>query len=294
MTSFEKSTGYFDSFDKTRIYYEVRGEGTPIVFIYGIACLMNHWHHQITAFSSNHKTLTFDLRGHHKSAVPSDIKNLTIENSGKDLLALLHHLQLGPAHVVGHSFGVPVLLSAYNENADAFRSISLINGFDKNPIKGMFGVDAIEPLFHFVKSQFSQNPAFWNFLWKSAVSNPLAVLGSGLAGGFNLKLTQYKDIEIYARAVSQFPLEIFLPLFEDMMNFDGQDIASKINIPTLIIAGEKDAVTPVKFQQRLHEKIRGSEFFVVPYGSHCTQLDFPDYLNLRLEKFINRVEADAV
>ena len=78
-----------------------------------------------------------------------------------------------------------------------------------------------------------------------------------------------------------------MPMFEDMMSFDGYAIAAKIELPTLIIAGDRDFVTPMKFQEELHESVKGSELIVVPYGSHCTQLDFPDYVNLRLEKHFN-------
>ena len=71
-----------------------------------------------------------------------------------------------------------------------------------------------------------------------------------------------------------------------LMDFNGDLILPKINVPTLVISGEKDAVTPQKFQLAFKEAIPHSEFLLVPYGSHCTQLDFPDYINLKLEKFL--------
>ncbi len=69
-------TGYVESFDKTKIYYESRGTGEPIVFIYGIACLINHWHFQIEYFAKKYQVICFDLRGHHKSETPTNPKNL--------------------------------------------------------------------------------------------------------------------------------------------------------------------------------------------------------------------------
>jgi pimeloyl-ACP methyl ester carboxylesterase len=103
-------------------------------------------------------------------------------------------------------------------------------------------------------------------------------------------LTQFKDIEIYARGLSQTSLGVFIPYFEDMMNFAGEKVAAKIQKPALIISGDKDMVTPLKFQEELHNLIRGSQFVRVPYGSHCTQLDFPDYINLRIEKFLSELK----
>ena len=76
----EKKTGYYKAFDGTPIYYETRGSGEPIVFIYGIACLMNHWHHQVEFFSKTHQVILFDIRGHHKSVPVGNIENLKFEN----------------------------------------------------------------------------------------------------------------------------------------------------------------------------------------------------------------------
>lgn len=284
MTKFEKQTGNFESFDGTSIYFESRGQGEPIIFVYGIACLINHWHYQIDFFSENYRTIAFDIRGHHHSQIPKDLNSLNISSIAKDVQCLMEHLGLKKAHLVGHSFGVPVLLSFSEQFPTMVASLSFINGFAKNPIKGMFGLDLVDKLFYFIKQQYHSNPQLWNQLWRSAVHNPLSSWIAALAGGFNLKLTQFKDIEIYTKGVAQIPLEVFLPFFEDMMEFQGDQLTGQIKAPTLIVAGDKDLVTPLKFQKQLHEDVSSSELVIVPYGSHCTQLDFPDYVNLRLEK----------
>ena len=282
----QKSSGKFQSFDGTEIYYEERGEGTPLIFVYGIACLMNHWHHQIDYFSKTNRVITFDLRGHHLSGTPSDLSHLKVEDMAQDVLVLMAHLQISKAHFFGHSFGVPVLVKAYDLNPSLFQTMTLINGFVENPIRGMFGLPNLEMAFQFLKTQYSLAPELWNTLWKKAINNPISMFMSGVLGGFNLNLTEFKNIEIYARGVANMDLGVFLNTFEGMMDFEGTSILSKINIPTLVIAGEKDMVTPEAKQIKLKDHIKNSEYLLVPYGSHCTQLDFPDYLNLRIEKFL--------
>ncbi len=284
-----KTTGRFQSFDGTSIYYEVRGEGEPLVFIYGLACLINHWHFQVEHFARNYKVITFDIRGHHKSDVPKDPANLSLEAMANDIPFLLRQVGVKKAHFVGHSFGAQSMLKTYEQTPEVFLSMTFVNGFAKNPIKGMFGLDVVEPFFHFVKDQYAKAPQFLDLVWKKLVDNPVAALGTGLVGGFNLKLTQYKDIEIYAKGVAQMSLSTFIPFFESMMDFQGEQVAKSIEVPTLIISGEKDMVTPQKFQDELHEEIRGSKFVRVPYGSHCTQLDFPDYINLKIEEFLEEL-----
>lgn len=290
MTKVEKQIGHFNSSDNTSIYYECRGSGEPIVFIYGIGCLINHWNPQISYFSDKFQTVVFDIRGHHKSARPSDPNNLTLDAVGEDVFALIQHLKLEKAHIVAHSFGAQALFKAYAKHPEIFKSITLVNGFSKNPIKGMFGLDVAEPIFHLFKQKYTENPELYNILWKTAVDNPLAIVLSGLVGGFNLKLTPFKDIEIYAKGVANIDLDVFLRFFEEMMNYDATDVLTKIDVPTLIISGERDMVTPQKFQTEMHNLISGSELMVVPYGSHCTQLDFPDFVNLKLEKFISQIK----
>lgn len=288
MTMIEKESGVFESFDKTPIYYEVRGQGEPLILIYGIACLMNHWHYQIEHFSKHYKVITFDLRGHHKSQPLGHPQNLKLSDLVQDISGLMEHLHISKAHFAGHSFGAPLLLELFRVKPELVGSMIFINGFSKNPIKGMFGLDVIEPFYYFVKEQYEKSPDLWTTLWRMAVDNPLSMILAGAAGGFNLKLTHFKDIEVYARGVARMDLRTFLILFEELMKFDGEEILPRVNIPTLIISGEQDNVTPQKFQHEFHHKISGSEFVLVPYGSHCTQLDFPDYINMKIEAFLRK------
>lgn len=284
MKKITKKTGYFKSFDDLEVYYESRGSGEVIIFIYGIACLMNHWHHQLNYFSSEYKTVSFDLRGHHKTAKPSD-ENQTLEALAKDIQALAAHLKVKKVHLVGHSFGAQVILKTYELFPDLIKSIVFVNGFSKNPVQGMFGFDFVEKLYLFIKEKYTSNPHLWKTIWKLGIDNPLAVPITSLAGGFNIKLTSLKDIQVYIKGVSNLDLGGFLKLFEELMTFNGDSILPSINVPTLIISGDNDHVTPEKFQKKMHHDIKNSEFLNVPYGSHCTQLDFPEFVNLKIEKF---------
>lgn len=286
METTPKVTGNFTSFDGTSIYYEIRGEGEPLILVYGIACLMNHWHHQIEFFSKNYQVITFDLRGHQKSNPVVNLSELSMDSLSKDLLGLMDHLKIQKAHAMGHSFGVPILINSYHLAPQRFKSFTFINGFAKNPIKGMFGLEVIEPLYRFVKQQYKTQPDLWNSLWKVAIDNPMSMTIAALAGGFNLRLTQFKDIEVYMRGVARLNLQIFLDLFESLMNYDGEGVLPEMKIPVLILSGERDMVTPLKFQTHMKDLIPNSEFALVPYGSHCTQLDFPEYTNLKIEKFL--------
>ncbi|MBT4760218.1 MAG: alpha/beta hydrolase [Bdellovibrionaceae bacterium] len=287
MIKVKKETGHFKSFDGTKIYYEVRGKGTPIIFCYGIGCLFNHWRHQIKYFSENgYKTIVFDYRAHHQSDVPEDHENLDMESLAKDIKGLTEHLKIKKAIFCSHSFGGQIMVKTFDLYPEIFSHLIFINGFISNPIKGMFGGDVPAKVFNFFNRGYDLLPETLTYLWKFSVQNPLAIPLSALAGGFNLSLTSIKDIEIYIKGIANLDLQSFLALFEQMMEYDGHQVLKRINVPTLIIGGKNDGVTPVSYQEELHRSIKDSELSMIPMGSHCTQLDLPDYVNLKIEKFI--------
>lgn len=286
MKKVNKRTGYFKSFDGTRIYYEVRGSGKPLVLAYGIGCLINHWQHQIKYFSNHYKTITFDYRAHHLSETPSLRTHLNIDSLAQDIQKLLDHLELEKVSLWGHSFGTQVCVRTYDMFPDSISNMIFINGFVTDPIRSMFGNELASSFFNFFKSGYRFLPETISYLWKKAIANPLAIQASALAGGFNLNLTSLKDVEIYARGVASMDLDSFLMLFEQMMKFDGLPCLERVTCPVLIIAGSKDSVTPIKIQEEMNRRIQNSQLLVVPYGSHCTQLDMPEFVNLRIEKFL--------
>lgn len=289
MTLTPKETGSFRSFDGTRIYYEVRGEGFPIILNYGIGCLMNHWRHQIKHFSQNYKVISYDYRAHHRSEIPENREHLNIDALAQDLKGLMDHLEIQKASLWGHSFGAQMLVRFADLYPELVHDLVFINGFVQNPLQGMFGTDATQTLFQLLKSGYQFLPETLSFLWKTSVQSSLAIQLSALAGGFNLSLTSLKDIEIYARGIAAMDLDAFLTLFESMMNYDGKPVVERISAPTIIIGGKQDSVTPQKHQEEVHHLIKGSEFFMVPYGSHCTQLDMPELVNLKIEHFLQSV-----
>lgn len=282
----KKETGFAKSFDGTKLYYEVRGEGKPIVMCYGIGCLMNHWIHQVRHFSRTHQVITFDYRAHHRSDTPEDYSTMSVDSLARDLDALLQHLEVEKAVFFGHSFGTQVLVRAYDIFPQYFDKLVFINGFASDPIAGMFGNDVASRTFDLVKSGFDVAPESIKYLWRTLVNNPMSVQVTALLGGFNLSLTALKDIEIYLKGVSSLDLEAFLTLFKSMMSYDGRPVFDRIDVPTLIISGQDDSVTPESYQREMHHQIKKSQLFSVPFGSHCTQLDLPDFVNLRIDQFL--------
>src|ERR671932_1471346 len=84
--------------EQTSIDYDVQGEGPPLILISGLGFGRWGWFKQIPAFSPHFSTITFDARG--ERALHNGVADLTA-----DVVALLDHLGLGKAHVLGSSLG---------------------------------------------------------------------------------------------------------------------------------------------------------------------------------------------
>lgn len=262
-----------------------------MVFVYGIACLMNHWHHQLNHFSENYQTIIFDYRGHHFSDVPEDKKNLSLDAIAQDILCLCDHLKIEKATFFGHSFGCEVLLESYLKKPELFENICFVSGFFSNPFQNFLSETQLKELFSYVRMAYNTAPSVLNTVWRLGVTNPVSVFLSSLVGGFNLEKTALKDIEIYAQGVANIDLRVFVTLFEQLTQFDGRPKLAQIECPTLVIAGDKDALTPIHVQKLIYADVPKSELLIVEKGSHCVQLDFPEIVNSRIKEFLEKVSS---
>jgi 3-oxoadipate enol-lactonase len=106
----------FAEVNGSRLYYEIRGSGKPVVFLHGFGSDSSVWDAQFEVFAEYYLVIRYDLRGHGKSAVPSGEPY----THAADLDALLGHLDLPQAHVIGQSLGGGIALDfalAYPEKA---------------------------------------------------------------------------------------------------------------------------------------------------------------------------------
>ena len=95
--------------DGVPIAYTVAGSGSPtLVFIHGWMCDQTFWSAQVDAFAPHYTVVTIDLGGHGRSGMTRP--GWPLEAFGSDVVAVLEHLDLGPAILVGHSMGGPVAL----------------------------------------------------------------------------------------------------------------------------------------------------------------------------------------
>ncbi|MCU0839637.1 MAG: alpha/beta hydrolase [Rhodospirillales bacterium] len=95
--------------DTVTLHYETLGSGDDVVFVHGLGANLAFWYWGAARLiARRHHVIAYDLRGHGRSSMPA--AGYTLDAMCSDLLALLDHLGIAHAHIVGHSYGARVAL----------------------------------------------------------------------------------------------------------------------------------------------------------------------------------------
>lgn len=280
--------GYVKSFDGTKLFYSVEGKGKPLVFCYGLICSSLHWTYQIEHFYKNHQVIWLDYRGHQNSEVPNNLDSLTLENIARDLGVVLDELNINNALFLGHSMGVNVVLEFYRQQPQRFFGMVLANGTAQRPLETVFNSNVSQSGFQVLKKLYRKTPDLISILWKYQKGNPF-VRSLVSLGGFNPHLTPRADIDLYIDQVVNTDPSILIQLIDNYEAYDATAWLHTIKVPVLIIAGEQDKITPLEQQELMHQLIPNSQLEVIRHGSHCPQMDLPDLVNLKIEKFLSEI-----
>jgi pimeloyl-ACP methyl ester carboxylesterase len=91
------------------------------------------------------------------------------------------------------------------------------------------------------------------------------------------------------RQFSRLDFERYFKMMLRLNEHTAEPYLSQIAVPVLITAGSRDIMTPVESAELMARRIRDAELLVVPNGTHYTLLEYPDIVNLALERFLRRV-----
>ena len=96
---------YALSSDKVRLYYEEVGRGTPILFVHEFAGDHRSWEPQLREFGKRYRCIAYAARGYKPSDVPADPAAYSYQHVMRDAVAVLDHLKIKQAHLIGLSMG---------------------------------------------------------------------------------------------------------------------------------------------------------------------------------------------
>ena len=260
------------------LYYEDKGSGSPVVLIHGWPLSGRSWENQVPALiEAGHRVITYDRRGFGDSSQPWN--GYDYDTFAADLDAVLTHLDVSDAMLVGFSMGggeVARYLSRYG-TARVAKAVfaSAVPPFlyvsSDNPDGGLDDATIAQ----FEAGVKGDRPAFLDGFTTNFFTAGDTVLVS-------------EPNRLYHRAIAEFASpKGTLDCIAAFGRTDFRDDLAKIDVPTLVIHGDSDAIVPFEVSgKRTHEAIPGSTLALIEGGPHGVNGTHPEEFNRALLSFL--------
>ena len=275
---------HVEGFDGTDIAYQVVGEGPALLLCNGLGGSWMAWSHQIAYLSDRYRLISWDYRGLYGSAAPRDREALGVVESARDAEAVLDAEGVDRAAFVGWSMGVQVALEAFRRSAARVAALVLINGVSGHPFETLPAAGLVSPLMPPLVRTLGIYPELAEAVVRRAGDLPEVARWLKRAGLLSKGLDE-ELFEELVRSFSRLDMCSFLRTLELPGEHDATDMLGEIDVPTLVLAGERDLLTPPSAAERMAGRVPGAELTVVPGGTHYVAVEYPELVNLRLEKF---------
>lgn len=252
--------------------------GTPVVLIHGVIASVNFWHPEYLPWLAGRRWYSLGLPAHYPSRAPADFRNQTVDDA---LFARLFSGALEqlvgdePALVVGHSTGGFAALNLAAREPERFRAIASVGGFAVGRFGGLEGL-----LQRFAVLGPIGRWLFRSALWQSTrfaaltrwMSVPLAARWGDYLRWPGLKPTfarLFPDTQCWDRAA-------MCHLFQGIYRLDIRALLPQVNVPVLVIAGERDPVIPFANAQAMARALPNAQFKPLPGIGHMPFAECPE------------------
>ena len=283
--------GYAVARDGAPIYYRVVGERgglIPVVLTDGIGCDGYIWKYLEPALAERHLVVHWHYRGHGRTPVPRDRQRVSMSDMADDLESVMDATELERAAFAGHSMGVQVSLEAYRRHRARSAGLVLICGAYGNPLRTLGGHNVGEALLPYAAFAINHAPNFVHSVYRKIVPTELAfALAARLE--INPNLVAMEDFMPYLEHLSQVDLGLFLEILSHAARHTTREVLPTVEVPTLIVAGEKDGMTPASLSEEMNRQIPGSQLLVVPDGSHTAPLERPQLVTDTIANFLSTI-----
>jgi pimeloyl-ACP methyl ester carboxylesterase len=263
------------------LYFESHGKGEPLVLIPSTAYGANVWEEcQVPELSKELQVITFDQRGCGRSSAPEGV--YTMEQIAADVAALLEHLGIESAHVLGHSMGGRIGLALALNHAGRVKSLILAASGSGPAIRR--GDECIPGLpFRMVDDMVRLG--FEEFVREEICDTP-----TFFTDGYRKKNPE-KVKAFYEMAMQQHARwPAFLRLVMARHTWEGTHRLGDISMPTLVMIGDGDAIgsNHIAQSQALMERIPNVEQAVLKGQSHGFFWEAPAKTNAVILDWVKR------
>lgn len=252
--------------DGVRLHYQEAGRGPSLVLLHGVGSLGRTWEPQLGDLARDWHCVAVDLRGSGASAAPPD--SISIEALAADTAELIGALG-GPAHVCGLSMGGIVALRLAADFPEAVRSLVLADTWAAHPA-------AAASLGHrlaAIDTSSMEDLARQRMPAVYGPGAPPALVERGIADMAS------KDRACYRRSN------------QVLWATDLRAEARGVRVPTLVLVGEHDTITPPALSEELAQLLPEATLAVIPGAGHLSNQENPAAFNAAVRGFLRSVEG---
>ena len=262
------------------LYYETHGQGEPLMFVPSTAYSGEVWKPSQMPLASSLNLIFHDPRGCGRSLPTQSV--YTIEQMALDIAALMDHLQLPAAHLIGHSMGGRIALSLA-ENFPG-RVKSLIMAASGSGTAGRAGSDCVPGLPHRLVFDLVEM-GFEKFIYDEIVESD-TFFTKDFRAGHRDRVEEFFKIAWATHA----KIDPFIHLCIARHNFEGTHRLGDVQAPTLVLIGEADTIGSNHIAQSkvLLERIPGAAMKVFKGQSHGFFWQAPQETNQVILDWVER------
>ncbi len=280
------------------------GGRTPVVFMNGWMCPDAYWKRVVPAvMAAGHPAVLFDTRGHGQSTLPYDgarcardipIEDVSVNRVARDIIEILDDAGIDRAVLSGHSMGVQGIFEAYRIGGpERVAGLVPVAGTYENPVPTFMEKDVLDRLFPVGDALLSRIPfRSMRPVMKHAHRMPSGITMK-IVGGLlrTAEVVSYADIEPHVKIIGEVDFSTMWRMMSGMRHHSAVDVLPTIEVPVLILGGERDHFTPPSVQHRMHALIPGSELILYPDGGHLLPVEEADAIARDLVDWLARKVA---
>lgn len=248
--------------------YTDAGSGPTVVFLHGFPFDRSMWSGQVEKLSANFRVVAPDLRGHGATSVTNDPS--TMEAMAEDVVALLDELNVSRAVVCGLSMGGYVALALFRAFAARVRALVLADTratADTEDARRTREVNA-----------------------QRALAEGMEPIVEAMIPKLLSERTRAGEPAVVARVREMMsgvsPEGAAAALRGMALRRDQTDLLAKIDVPTLVVVGSEDIITPPSDAEAMHALIAGSRLQVIEGAGHVSNLERPEEFDRTLTQFL--------
>ena len=241
------------------------GERTPIVFLHGVGSDKSVWRPQLEHFRGDRRAIAFDYPGYGESDPAPE--GTTRDDYASAILAAMSELGIRKAHVCGLSLGGVVAIALHHAWPERVASLILADTFAEHPEGRGFYERSIE------------------------ASSDMRMLAEAR---IDILIAQAADPAVRTdliETMARIDPAAFRIGAEAVWLADQRDRVHDIRVPTLVLCGDEDRITPPALSTALTRMIPGAQYEQIARAGHLTNVERPDEFNTLVGAFIRGVDS---